>query len=244
MDVEETLEKIGLSTGERKVFLELLKLGSSPVIRIKEKTNLHRTTIYDFLEKLINKGLVNFVIKNNVKYYKVTDPRKLLDFVKEKEAQVKQILPSLIQMSSFSKEDFSVEVFKGVEGIKTLLNDILRVERDYVIFGVDEALFKEKMGTFMDQFFMKEKQLGFKERILTSEDATYTYKVETVHYRYLPEELFNPTPTFVYGNNVAILIWEPLNMIRIQNAALADSFKKYFEILWSQAEKTPKSKKR
>lgn len=237
MDIEETLQKIGFSAGESKVYLALLRLGSAPVNKIKEKTNLHRTTIYDFLEKLINKSLVNYVVKNNVKYYKVTDPKKLLDHVKEKEEQVKLILPSLLQLRAFQTDDLIVEVFKGVEGIKTIFNDILRVGKDYVIFGVDEAMFKEKMGTYMDQFFMKEKQLGFKERILTSEAATYVYSYETAIYRYLPKESFSPTVTYVYANNVAILVWEPFSIIRIQNAALADAYEKYFEILWKHAKK-------
>ena len=53
-------------------------------------------------------------------------------------------------MTKSSKEEISVEMYKGVEGIKTILNDILRVGKDYVIFGIDESMFKERVGTFMD----------------------------------------------------------------------------------------------
>ena len=66
MDVKQVLSELGLSEGEIKVYMALLKLGSSPVSALKEETKLHRTTIYDFIEKLLNKGLVNHVIKNNV----------------------------------------------------------------------------------------------------------------------------------------------------------------------------------
>ena len=58
---------------------------------------MHRTTIYDFLEKLINKGLVNTVIKKNVTYYKATEPIKLMDFLKEKETHLQKILPDLLE---------------------------------------------------------------------------------------------------------------------------------------------------
>lgn len=241
MNVQQTLEDVGLSQGESKVYLALLKLGAVQVNKLKEETKLHRTTIYDFLEKLLNKGLINYVIKSNVKFYSATDTNKLLEFIKEKEDQIKDVLPELKRISTTHSQEMRVEVYKGVEGVKTILNDILRVGKDYVIFGIDETMFKDKIGAFMDHFFRKERQLGFKERILTTDEASYVYAYDTALYRYLSKESFNPTPTYVYGNNVAILIWEPFTVIKIENKALADSYGKYFEILWKIAKRKPKS---
>lgn len=242
MNVQQALQDIGLSSGEVQVYLALLKLGSVPVSKIKEETQLHRTTIYDFIEKLLNKGLANYVIRNGVKFYKATHPNKLTELLKEKEHQLESVLPSLVKLSEFQKEDILIEVYKGVEGVKTILNEILRHGKDYVILGVDEMMFKQKLGHFMEQFFRQEKEVGFKERILTSEDTAFTYdtKYKTAIYRYLPKESFNPTPTYVWGDNVAILVWEPFTIIKIKNAALADSYAKYFEILWRIAKKKPR----
>src|SRR3989338_1924563 len=220
MDLHQGLKTIGLGEGETKIYLGLLKLGSSTVAKITKEVKIHRTNVYDFLEKLLTKGLVNYVIKGGVKYYKATHPNKLFDFVKEKENVVNTILPDLAKLSDFTKEELSVEVYEGVEGVKTLLKDVLREGKDHVIFGIDETMFKEKLGPFMDWYFKEEKRRGFKERILTSDEASYVYGYQTAMYRYLPRESFNPTPTYVYGDNVAILIWEPFSVIRIKNAAL------------------------
>jgi len=115
MEIKQVLQDSDLSEGESEVYLALLKLGSSPVSKIKEESGLHRTTIYDFLEKLLNKGLVNYVIQNNIKYYKASHPNKLIDFVKEKEEDLKEILPELKEMAEFQREDLKVEVYKGLE---------------------------------------------------------------------------------------------------------------------------------
>lgn len=236
------LRVIGLSDGEARVYLSLLKLGSVPVTNIKEETGLHRTTIYDFLEKLINKGLVSYVVKNGVNFYQAAHPNKLLDFVKEKEDLIQQSLPELVALAQLHPEEIKVEVYRGPEALKSVLNDVLRLGKDYVIFGVDETMFKEKFGPFMDQFFTKEKRLKFHERILTSDDAKFVYDKPTTDYRFISRKYFNPTPTYVWGDNVAMLIWDPLTVIRIQSAKLADSYLKYFEILWSIAEDRPRSK--
>jgi HTH-type transcriptional regulator, sugar sensing transcriptional regulator len=240
MEILQILEDIGLNEGEAKVYLALLKLGQVRVQDLREETTLHRTTIYDFLEKLMNKGLVTYVIQNNVKYYSATHPNKLLDFIREKEGKAEHILPELVKLSDFQKDEVKVEVFKGKEGLKTILNDVLRHGKDYVVFGIDEALFRQIFGDFMEWFFEKERKAGFHERLLTADDVTFTYDSPNVHYRYLPRTSFNPTPTYVWGNNVAILIWEPLTVIKIQHKQVADSYAKYFEILWSIAAKKPK----
>lgn len=91
----------------------------------------------------------------------------------------------------------------------------------------------------MEQRFKKEKAAGIKERLLTSENTEFIFERETANYRYISEEFFNPTPTAVYGNKAVIVVWEPLTIVMIENSELADSYRKYFEMLWNMAgEKT------
>lgn len=143
MDLHQNLKAIGLSDSETKIYLGLLKLGSSTVAKITKEVKIHRTNVYDFLQKLLTKGLVNYVIIAGVKHYKATHPNKLFDFVKEKENIVNTILPDLTKLSDFSKDELGVEVYEGVEGVKTLLKDVLREGKDHVIFGIDEIMFQK-----------------------------------------------------------------------------------------------------
>lgn len=243
MKLEKVLGELGLSKGEIKVYLALLKLGSSPVSEIKEETNLHRTTIYDFIEKLLNKGLINYIIKNNVKHYKATHPNKLIELVKEKEEHIQNILPKLIKLTEFKKEKLRVEVYKGKEGFKTVLNDVIRTKQEFTGFGIDETYFKEKFPILMEQHFKKAKKEGIKSRVLTSESTPFIFKTTTTKYRFIPGRFFNPTPTGVYGNKVIIMIIEPLTIIMIENSNLADSYRKYFNLIWGIAKRRPKIKR-
>ena len=60
------LEEVGLTGNEIKVYLALLELGSVTAGDILKKIELHRGAVYDTLDKLIDKGLVSYFIKNNV----------------------------------------------------------------------------------------------------------------------------------------------------------------------------------
>ena len=52
---KETLTKIGLSKQESAIYLVLLKLNLATVRDISKESGLHRTNIYDTLEKLKEK---------------------------------------------------------------------------------------------------------------------------------------------------------------------------------------------
>lgn len=237
MDTKEVLKELGLSDGEAKVYLALLKLGETSVSKLTKETGQHRTTIYDFLDHLLQRGLVSYVVKSGVKYYKVADPDKLIEFLKEKEIKLKQVLPELKQLAKASIGEISVEVYRGVEGFKSVLNDRIKVGKDLYGFGVDEEKFEERFPIVIKQFIKREQEKKLQEFLLTKEKAKFIYKEKNMHYKYIPEEFFEPTATAVYGNRVIIIIWEPLTTILIKNKGLAESYRRYHKLLWKIAKK-------
>ncbi len=73
------LKEIGLLDAEIDVYLCLLRIGPSLVSKINQETGLHRTHIYDLLEKLKEKGLVSVFIQSGKNYFKPSPPKRLLD---------------------------------------------------------------------------------------------------------------------------------------------------------------------
>ena len=65
------LLKIGLTEGESKVYLALTELGSSTVGPIVKKSGVAYSNIYDILHRLIEKGIVSFIIKNKTRYFQI-----------------------------------------------------------------------------------------------------------------------------------------------------------------------------
>ena len=101
------LERLGLHEAEIKVYLALLKRGLSTATQISQDTGLNRSHIYDKIDVLLEKGLISFVIKNNVKYFKASDPEKIIDYVKEIQENIQAILPSLNELRTV------VELYQG-----------------------------------------------------------------------------------------------------------------------------------
>ena len=71
------LKELGLTDNESKVYLALLQFGTLSPTKLAEKTGLHRSYIYDTLERLLERGIVNTLLLDNRKTYQAVDPKAL-----------------------------------------------------------------------------------------------------------------------------------------------------------------------
>jgi len=224
------LREVGLQDGEITVYLALLKLGESTATQITQYSGLHRSNVYDIIEKLQEKGLTSFVVKNNVKYFRASKPTRLLDYIKEKEEKINSILPALESLRNKSKENISVEIYKGKEGIKTILNDILKEGKEYLLFG--RLKFEEILPIYVKQFVKIADKKGITEKAILEEGTEIT-PIKKSSYRHISKEHLFPNAVVVYGNKVGIFIWQdPYYVMFIENKDLAQSYKTHFELLW------------
>ena len=235
MDIEK-LQKIGLSLSEAKIYLALIRLGSAQAGRISKESQINRTTVYDSIERLIEKGLVSYVIEANKKVFKPVAPKIILEQLKEKEKITEEILPELNQIFTESKEKEESNIFRGRKGIRSILNDILNY-KEYVAFG-SSGRFLEIMQHDFIIFQKRKKELKINARVILSESSRKTEQVKIAYtkFKFIPDEFSSPTTTFVYGDKTAIIIWsETPTATLITSKEVAKSYSSYFELLWKIA---------
>ncbi len=89
------LKEIGLTDKEIKVYLSLLELEHTTVQWIAKKSNLNRTTVYDILFSLQQKGLTRFYVKEKTRYFVAAEPDRLTEILEEKIYKEKRVLNQL-----------------------------------------------------------------------------------------------------------------------------------------------------
>ncbi len=230
------LKKIGLLDNEIVVYLALLRLGPESVTILHKETGLHRTHIYDLLEKLKEKGLISEYIQSGVKYFKAMPPKRLLAYLDEQKATVETILPELEALSKLKKDDTVVELYKGKEGLKSVLLDVLHTNKDYCVMGSIKQ-FETILEFALPQFLQKIEKLGIKERVICDKKEK-VIKIKTGTYKYLdPEQLF-PSSFWIYGERVAIFVWNPPYYVTlIKSREVAKTYQNYFEHFWKRGKK-------
>lgn len=232
MDIKEALEQIGLSTNEIKVYLFLVNHGSSKAGKIARITQIQRSSAYSAINSLTHKGLIGFVLVGKVKYFQATPPERLLEYIREQEEIVKDIMPDLKKKQK--KEEGQISLYKGRRGVMTVFKDIIRTGIDNDVFG-DDGQLSEKMPVFCKQFVREQNRIGMKTRLLCRLGRYTPYSKGSI-FRFVDEDTESPVATNIYGNKIAIIVWtEEPEAIIIENEAAAKSYKSYFEFMWRRA---------
>ena len=207
---------------------------------ISKNSKLHRANVYDSIEKLKKKGLVNYIKKNNKTHYQASDPNSFLNLLKEKELAFKGILPQLKLNYKLSSQKSSVEIYEGVAAIRNLMKHYLEKKEDIYDYGVPKIAV-QLIGKFSQDYIHKQraKQKQWMYHIYNSDAKERIKYLNTIPYtkaKYLPQEYDSPVTTRICGNEVSITHYSenPITII-IRNKQMAKSYKNYFKILWKKA---------
>ncbi len=166
--MRKTLISYGLSDKEVEVYLESLKLGESTANKIATKTDLARSTIYDILESLKNKGLINQFKKDKKLFFAASDPNTLITKLKEKEQLINEILPDLKELQEYHQDPSIITIYKGTTGLRTAANEMLNSKEILVYGGSIKA--DSIFGTYTSNFAQRraEKKIILKTIIGTT----------------------------------------------------------------------------
>lgn len=136
MDLPTVLQHMGFPGKEADVYITALQLGMQPASIIAEKLNLNRVTTYATLKKLVERGLAHTTTRNNMQYFSVETPAKLLQYGARKEEEWRQLqdklkvaLEDLPPVQDFSMAPVRAVSYQGLEGCKTLFLEALTAQK-------------------------------------------------------------------------------------------------------------------
>ncbi len=233
--MSETLQQLGLTKTEEKIYLTLLDYGSMLAGPLAQKAGIHRRNVYDALHRLIEKGLVSYIMTNNRHYYQAEDPQRLLGMVKEREIGVKELLPPLELKFRMSHEKQETLFYKGKEGIKAIFEDQLREKKPVYIMGGSKNA-SEILRYYLPRYTKQRLQKKIQLNIIYTGKREKDKGTPLAKTRSLPEGYAGLAATNIYGDKVAIIIWteEPIAIL-IKNKDVAESYMNYFKLLWNIA---------
>ncbi len=227
---EQVLQGFGLTEAEVKLYLELLKVSEATASDLAKKTNTNRTFTYDRIKKLLDSGLISYVVKDNKKYFKAAEPSQLLAILKEKQEQVNSILPELEKLKISLPVGPDVKIFSSKQGVRTALNLILREKEMTYVHG-SMTRFKEVMDSFYEIWNARRVKEGINLRILSNEEI----KLELAQVDLLPEEDTSSLTTFTFGNKSVIVIWGDIPIaIYVESKEFARDNINFFNTIWNR----------
>jgi len=244
---EQLLEEIGLTKGEIKVYLTLLKLGETTTGKIIEEAQISSGKIYEILEKLIKKGLASYTTKEKTKYFIGASPNRILDYLhekekdlKEKEEELTKELPSLLSIEKAGKKEYETNLFKGFKGIQTAIFEALEdlTSKDEVLAMGIISHKKSQYNLLWQRWHNQRIKNKLSCRAIFSDKNTEYYKafkkMKLIQVKVLRG--ITPSAIDIMGNRVLIFTYgEEASCLSIKNPEIAQSFKTFFETMWKIA---------
>ena len=233
--MHEKLLHIGLTKTESKIYLMLLDITKAQAGVLSRKTGIHRRSIYDALDRLIEKGLVSYIMENDKRYYMAEDPKRVQSLIDEQKEQVYSLLPLLQAKFSEHKGKQETLFYRGVEGVKTIFEDQLLDEKTVYVIGASRSV-RDIMKFYIPHYTKKrvKKRIPL-HMIYAGERREFPIKLTKI--KYLSKEFGTLVSTNIYGDKVAIILWLPHDpvAILIKQPDVAKTFKNYFDMLWKMA---------
>lgn len=239
----QTLQQLGLSPNEAKIYETLLDLNEAGVGEISSQSKVHRRNVYDALRRLIDKGLVFPILSKGENVYSPVDPDKLLELVREKEAELNKILPELRQKYQQRHNNQEAYIYRGIEGLKNYMRDVLRVGGDNYFIGGKLAWFDPRIKGFTEQFLKEVKRKKIKFYGLfdaeVKERGQDSLKYFAPNYKFLPPKYSTNSTLDIFGDY--IVTYTDVSFQKVHDAAaifvlrdkrLAESYRVWCKLIF------------
>lgn len=249
--MEKILKKLGLKDEEIEIFIFLLENNQQSAGVLAKKVGLSRPSVYGFLNKLKNKGLVIESQKNNIKVFSAVSKENIEDILDE---EINLLEKSKIEIdkvfSNLNKEQFSVapkfQFFEGIEGVKQILKDMLLYRDINTKAYWPISLMVAILG---QDFFIKFNKERIKRNIYTQaiwpENKTLDIKKNTYlgvgkdfkrEIRIAPKDIDFTMGYWIYQNKIAFLSSkkESFGFI-VESKELIKTLSSQFDLIWNMS---------
>ncbi|MBI5872385.1 hypothetical protein HZB88_04875 [archaeon] len=238
-DIEEALIQIGLTKNEAKIFFVCLQEGLCSAGIIAKKCGLHRTNVYDAIERLIEKGLLSYIIKDNTKLFEPTSPQNLFYLINEREARLRSIMPRLELARRFSQKKGEAHIYEGISAFLQLRFGLLRHNKEILVYGVPKIA-SEMVAAKLNHFHRERIRLKIQMKHIYNHDAqeriAYLNRLPLTQARFLPQKYQSLVSTCICNNETVLTVWtNPPLMLQIINEQIAEAYRKFFYLLWKNA---------
>ncbi len=245
---ESQLVELGFTSNEAKVYFALIGLGSTEAHRIIIGTKLHKSVVYDNLYKLIDRGLISFVTEGKKKIFSAANGQSFIHYFEEQEKRIAQqkkdaliFAQNLDKLAVRSQKKDDAAVFRGINGVKSFFRQTMADQNPQFAFGAPQESVDSVGAHFWRNLNLVRVENKIPAKMIFNSRLRSFAKghpKKHTEIRFFDGDFEPLTETFIQGDKVAICVWkkEPLLFV-INDASVAQSYKKYFDILWKQSQK-------
>lgn len=235
----ETLQSIGLSENEARVYFAALSLGPSTIQKIARLADIKRTTAYSIVESLKHKGLMVIHVIGFKKLFVAEHPSRVESLLELRRNNFNKYLPKLEALYNLKETESVIKFYDGIESIKNVYEKLLQdiqPSDDYLVIGETSRWYSLDPHYF--QSFMERRAKRIHTRLLL-QYSTKAKEIKKYEQNYNLEIRFLPEKTLLSANIIIVpqrmiihQLIPPIMAIVIENESIIATNRQMFEIIW------------
>lgn len=240
-NIAKQLNNIGFKKLEIDIYLAVLALGAGTISDISKKAKIKRPTVYQYIDNIIDSGLVYKILKGKRVFYRAANPKKIVRSLEEKKENIEKIMPELESIYSSVFQKSKISFYEGKEGLKDVYEQMLSTRKNvYSVFS-PESFFNIFSFEENDKFLMGLHRNGGKlyNLVEKSDRAIERLKIkkynEFVKSKLLPKDFKYQTDLLIRGDLVALISFVNLVGVVIEDKAISDLQRSLFDFVWGKA---------
>lgn len=248
------LHALGLSELEAKIYASLVDKPSQTALQLSRSLAIPRTSVYDTLIRLGERGLVERVLRSKSTSYKASPVTSFTKLMKDQQDQLDSMsnalktLESQLKTRVGSPKNTEVRYYQGAEGMRQMIWNSLRAEHEivgYSVFGRVDVVGEKFYNNYVEEFRSRhlvdraianptERTIGYINKNVVG--GKHQQSLDNI--RLLPtKELYIAGDTSIYNNIYAVCYWQGHEVvgIEIENPDYVRHELSIFNLLWEQA---------
>ncbi len=117
IDLSDKFAQFGLTPKQAAIYVAIVELNSCTIGQLVKKTDLHKQTLYNEIEKLLASKYVEEKVINNRRHFSTSDPEIFFEKIKEKQAAADSIVPYLQTISGWEEGATEINIYEGDKAI-------------------------------------------------------------------------------------------------------------------------------
>ena len=244
------LKQLGLNEKEAKVYLAALEYGPTTLTKIANKSGIKRTSIYDFIDDMVARGLIISTVLGRRALYAATEPEHLGKLIEKQKEVLSSLIPEL-SMYKRGSEKPRIRFYEGKQGVVYVYNEVLKLPSgsEVVGYATFDSIYKIYSKEEIDEYIKARVKKGISQRLIMPNDQCAINHIDKDKNE-LRENIMIPLKDFpitneinIFENKVMIVsLGEEKVGVIIESQQIADTQKIIFDYFWKTLRVVSKNK--
>ncbi len=230
----------GLSDKEAAIYMAILRSGKASLSDIAKQSRVRRTTLYQHVGSLLNRGLVSKTVKGKRILYVPENPKKILDTLERNRAAFLNHAEHIESLYKSARHKPNVRLYEGSEGLAQILQEVGSSLVPIDAFFSPEKFFRGIAKKDSNEFLAAIQKNENVLRDLVEVDALAEDFVKDVRKnqsayhkaKFLPKDFPVSVDVLVTGNKVAMISFDHMMGLVVENAEIATFHKSIHSFFW------------